>query len=293
MEELTIFTPTFNREKLLTKAYNSLLNQTNKNFIWLIVDDGSTDKTINLINEWINEGKIKIEYYKKKNGGKHTAYNYALEYIHTKYVLICLDSDDYLMYDAVETYYTYITQIKKEVGIVTPRISLEEPKKLFKDINILNGKSLSYALKNNLLNIETEIVFKTEYLKNFRYPEYDNENFFTEAYIYYKMDKPMIWVNKPTCILEYQNDGMTKNIIKSYIKNPNSWYQYNKLRMNINESLIVRIKSKILYIFFGRKLKKDITINNNYFETILLYPLALIIDVIIRCKTKGDNNEKI
>ena len=57
MEQVTIFTATFNREKLLSRLYNSLCSQTNKNFIWLIVDDGSTDKTKEYIKEWINEKK--------------------------------------------------------------------------------------------------------------------------------------------------------------------------------------------------------------------------------------------
>ena len=64
---LTIFTPTFNRAYTLHKCYESLLRQTCKNFIWLIIDDGSTDNTKELVNSWINENKINIRYYYQEN----------------------------------------------------------------------------------------------------------------------------------------------------------------------------------------------------------------------------------
>ena len=102
MKKLTIFTPTYNRQHTLYKAYESLIKQTNKDFIWLIIDDGSKDNTEEIVNAWKNENKIEIEYYKKENGGKHSAYNYALKLIKTELTLIALDSDDYLTLNAVE-----------------------------------------------------------------------------------------------------------------------------------------------------------------------------------------------
>ena len=59
---LTIFTPTYNRGYIIGKLYDSLLSQTNKNFKWLIVDDGSSDNTEVLVKSWIAEGKIEIKY---------------------------------------------------------------------------------------------------------------------------------------------------------------------------------------------------------------------------------------
>ena len=98
---ITILTPTYNRAYTLKNAYDSLVRQTNKNFEWVIVDDGSTDDTKDLVNDFIKEGNIQIKYFLKKNGGKHTALNYGIKRINTKYVLI-LDSDDYLKDDCVE-----------------------------------------------------------------------------------------------------------------------------------------------------------------------------------------------
>ena len=75
MEYITIFTPTYNREKLLPRLYNSLVEQENNNFIWLVVDDGSNDNTKELITSFIKENKIKIEYIYQSNAGKNQAYN--------------------------------------------------------------------------------------------------------------------------------------------------------------------------------------------------------------------------
>jgi len=99
----TVFTPTYNRAHTLQRVYHSLLRQTYKDFIWLIIDDGSTDKTHDLIKGWISENQITIDYRYKANGGKHTAMSMAFKTCHTKY-LIGIDSDDELRPDAIETF---------------------------------------------------------------------------------------------------------------------------------------------------------------------------------------------
>ena len=100
---ITVFTPTYNRAKTLVRVYESLLNQTNKDFVWLIVDDGSTDNTKVLVAKWIEENKLSIEYHYKENGGKHTAMKMAYQLAQTKY-LLAIDSDDELTPDAVEDF---------------------------------------------------------------------------------------------------------------------------------------------------------------------------------------------
>ena len=97
---LTIITPTYNRENTLKNAYHSLLDQTNKDFEWLIIDDGSKDNTKKLVKEFIKENKITITYHYKENGGKHTALNEGIKKAKGDYILI-LDSDDTLTKDAV------------------------------------------------------------------------------------------------------------------------------------------------------------------------------------------------
>ncbi|MBT0812923.1 glycosyltransferase family 2 protein [Litoribacter ruber] len=99
----SVFTSTYNRASFLTKVYESLLRQTYQNFEWVIIDDGSTDNTDSLIQNFIDKGKLKIRYIKKENGGKHTAWRIATEMFRGKYVL-SIDSDDSLTPQALEIF---------------------------------------------------------------------------------------------------------------------------------------------------------------------------------------------
>ena len=114
MEKLiTIFTSTYNRAYTLNRLYESLTSQTNQNFDWVIVDDGSTDDTEALIKSFIDEGIIKITYIKQKNQGKHIAINTGVALAKGDFFIV-IDSDDYLLENCIETCYTLIEQVKEE-----------------------------------------------------------------------------------------------------------------------------------------------------------------------------------
>lgn len=112
MNLFTVFTPTYNRSKTLGRVYQSLLKQTDKEFVWLIVDDGSSDNTKELVEIWQSEGEIEIEYYYKKNEGKITAMHFAYQLAKTKYI-ISIDSDDELTPKAVEVFRLEWSNIEK------------------------------------------------------------------------------------------------------------------------------------------------------------------------------------
>ena len=95
MATLTVFTPSYNRAYTLNKCYESLKRQTSQDFIWLIIDDGSSDNTKELVDKWIKEDKINIKYIYQKNQGMHGAHNTAYENIDTE-LNVCIDSDDYI-----------------------------------------------------------------------------------------------------------------------------------------------------------------------------------------------------
>ena len=73
---LTIFTPAYNRAYTLHKCYESLKKQTNKDFEWLIIDDGSTDNTRELVQSWIEENIIPIKYHYQKNQKQIVIYDH-------------------------------------------------------------------------------------------------------------------------------------------------------------------------------------------------------------------------
>src|SRR5690606_23531816 len=98
--KITVYTPTFNRAYCLNQLYESLHRQTQSynDFEWLVVDDGSTDNTEELLSKWINEAPFKITYYKQKNEGKMAKLNFIHEILETG-LCMCVDSDDYLIGD--------------------------------------------------------------------------------------------------------------------------------------------------------------------------------------------------
>ena len=99
---LTVFTPAYNRAHTLPRTYESLCRQNCKDFIWLIVDDGSTDNTAELVRDWqCRDNGFEIQYIYKENGGMHTTHNVAYANIHTE-LNTCIDSDDMLADGAVE-----------------------------------------------------------------------------------------------------------------------------------------------------------------------------------------------
>lgn len=83
-----------------------MCRQTCKDFEWLIIDDGSTDNTQNLVNSWIKENKIPIRYIHQDNQGMHGAHNTAYRNIETE-LNICIDSDDYMPDNTVETIHSF------------------------------------------------------------------------------------------------------------------------------------------------------------------------------------------
>lgn len=219
-EKLTILTPTFNRKNEIVRLYKSLCNQSNKNFIWLIIDDGSTDDTKEVINKFILEDKIEITYYYKNNGGKHTALNFAMDKINTEYIVV-VDSDDFLNVNDTNNIYKYINIKSDFIGIVFPRdneynrnINLNELSNKYIDI-----MDLKFLLNKN---IETTILIKSSFFKRYEFPIFKNEKFLSEEIIYDKMssDGKFLFIEEYIVKSEYMNDGLTKSIYKMYRNSP-------------------------------------------------------------------------
>ena len=110
---LTLFTPTFNRSEFLLRIYDDLLGQTCKDFVWLVVDDGSTDDTPDVMDRLLKENKIPVKYIRKANGGKHSAFKIALDNCITDYFQ-CMDDDDIYAPDAVEFFLSKWQEIKSQ-----------------------------------------------------------------------------------------------------------------------------------------------------------------------------------
>ena len=114
MAAITVFTPTYNRAYCLHRCYESLCRQSCKDFVWLIIDDGSTDQTKDIVEGWQRaENGFEIVYLYKENGGMHTGYNCAYARIDTE-LSINVDSDDYLTDTAIEELLAFWREHRRE-----------------------------------------------------------------------------------------------------------------------------------------------------------------------------------
>lgn len=221
---LDIFTPTYNRSSYLKRLYQSLVNQSDKNFKWLIVDDGSTDDTEDVVNSFINEKIIDITYIKKENEGKISTFPVAISKSCSDY-LCCIDSDDYLDTCDIRLMLSYILLQEKSdsIGLVFPRKSLSFISKKFEDLDkkMIDIMDLKF-LKN--YNLETTIIFKKSILEKVDFSFCKGEKFVSEEIYYNKMASigKFFYINIPIVYSEYVDGGLTNNLYKNYYSSYNS-----------------------------------------------------------------------
>lgn len=188
MESITVFTPTYNRAKLLPRLYKSLCKQTYLDFEWLIVDDGSTDNTEEIINKKleIRKSKFKVKYYKKENGGKHTAINLGVKLADGDLIFIA-DSDDTLPLNAIETVIKYWNSIKDDKSFAGVCGLDADPQG-----RIIGSGLPSEIIDDNSINIRYKLgisgdmkeVFRTDVLREFPLPEIEGERFCPEMLVW-------------------------------------------------------------------------------------------------------------
>lgn len=253
---ITVLTPTYNRKHTLTKLYKSLLNQTNSNFEWIIVDDGSTDNTKELVDKFIADDQIKIIYYHEKNGGKHRALNFGIEKINTEYTFI-VDSDDWLDKDAIAQIYKYTKKYDYDKSIACfsflrgyPDGSVNGQK--FKE-NEYRSNYIECRVNNRVVGDKAE-VYRTDVLKKYKFLEIKGENFLFEDYVWIKIAQKYdtIHINKIIYYGDYLSDGLTKNIQKKKKSSPVGMMKRAELFCSKSFSFNNRIKGMIMYISYGR-----------------------------------------
>ena len=221
---ITLFTPTYNRVHLLSRLYNSILMQDVIDVEWLIVDDGSIDDTEALIENFKKESIINIRYYKKSNGGKHTAINFGLQYAKGELFFI-IDSDDVLAENAlkiIKTHYQSIKNNDKICGIVGLSQYIDK-QEIVGDYFLKNDWEVSFAdiyLKYHLKG-DKSVAFKTEVLQQYPFPEKQGVRFVFEAVVWHEMSKKykVLAINEVIQKKEYLQDGLTDSSYKKWYVN--------------------------------------------------------------------------
>ncbi len=249
--QLTIFTPAYNRAHTLPRLLDSLIKQKNKNFVWLIVDDGSTDNTKDLVTQWLNKDfGFKIKYIYKENGGMHTAHNVAYKNIDTE-LNICIDSDDCLADDAVNKILDFWNKNKNEkyAGIIGLDADLNG-KLIGNDLGDIKETTLSGYYSSGGYG-DKKLVYRTNIINKYpEYPVFEGEKYFGLNYKYILIDQDykLLALNDVLCNVEYQEDGSSNNMWKQYYNNPNGFAYLRKFYMQYNTSLKRNIMDNIHYV---------------------------------------------
>ena len=254
--KFTIFTPTFNRKELLEKLYKSLQKQTFKDFEWLIVDDGSTDGTGEKVKEFLEESKLDIKYFYKENGGKQRAYNFATDKANGE-IFICLDSDDEYVENGLGTILKYWEKYEKNGNIAGMGYlsmypdgeiigsSFPEKEMISTQFDIYN----KYGVKG-----DKGLMFRTEIIKKYKFPVFDDEKFITEAVVYNRICEKykMVYVNEKIEIKEYQEDGLTAKYNNLLLRNPKGQALYHNEINFQNLTFKQKILNNAVYYKFCR-----------------------------------------
>lgn len=292
MPTLTVFTPAYNRAHTLPRTYDSLCKQSCKDFIWLVVDDGSSDHTAQLVKGWQQENcGFEIRYVYKQNGGMHTAHNTAYEHISTE-LNTCVDSDDYMPPNAVEIILQKWDRVKDHgyAGIIALDSDLHG--------NVLGGR-FADALKDTTLSGyyasggsgDKKLIYRTDVIKATPpYPEFEGEKYVALAYKYRLIDQThrLAVLNEVVCCVDYQSDGSSNTMFKQYLKNPKGFAFWRKVCMTYPES------SKRLWIDCMHYVANCLIAHQPKFiyespcklRTILMLPFGAMLMLYIKRKAK-------
>ncbi len=258
----------------------------------MIVDDGSTDGTRELVGKWKSEGVIKINYHYQENQGMHGAHNTAYRLIETE-LNTCIDSDDYMPDDAVEK----IVRFWRDCGSdkVAGIIGLDYD---------FNGRLIGKRLPEDRATTtvaryyseggrgDKKMVYRTDIVKRYPpYPIFEGEKYLSLGYLYELIDQDyeLLILNEPLVCVEYQVDGSSLNMFRQYIRNPKSFAFIRKSSMVLAPTAKRRFMEAIHYVSSSILSK-----NRHFLEesprkllTFCAIPFGIVLNVYIRYKTRN------
>jgi len=259
-------------------------------FLWLIIDDGSTDATAATVAAWQKAAPFEIQYIYKKNEGMHTAHNMAYEHIRTE-LNMCVDSDDCLVPDAVRIIRENWNKVRRQGygGMIGLDADLQTGR--------IIGKNFRSGIKDTTLGGyyanggagDKKLIYRTDIMQSLPpYPVFEDEKYVGLAYKYILADQKyrLYIINQVLCRVEYQPDGSSKTMWQQYYKNPKGFACFRKLAMTYPESYPRMLRDCIHYC------SSSIIAGNSQFIresprkiwTVLCTPMGLLLTLIINRK---------
>lgn len=304
--KFSVVTPTYNREPSLKRLYKSLCNQIYKDFLWIVVDDGSIDNTRDLVNSFIDDGEIRIKYIFKENGGKHTALIESFKYIKDTEYFLVIDSDDELTVDALKEFSdTWATiellKNRKSIGLIKARTKHPDEDvsslEVFKNRNFVDMTYQDFTIKlgytyecitchrtkeiNEYFDLPTEFIYS------------DKMKFFPEGIMWARAGRKTKtrYIDNVLSIVHSDADGSLCRVknkkdynylyryivgIKYYlVENIDYLWKYRKRK--VIKDLIYYTAICRLVGITRKELKNNIPIRWLRYMILLLYPVSMIV----------------
>lgn len=249
---LTVITATYNRAKKLERLYESLNNQQNYEFEWLIIDDGSSDNTEEVAKKIVtNCSNFEIRYYKKENQGKHVALNYSHPYIKGKFCMM-VDDDDILPNDAIKTINEYIRKYGEnpKIGCISFQRADFDGKPLvnWEEKTDVISNTIDFRINKNRTGDCAEVI-RTDVFCRYSFPVFQHEKFLSEDNLWIKLafEYDTVYVKKIVYLGEYLEGGLTRSKEKSRLKDPLGKMYNCNLYFDKRIKLAMKVKKVILY----------------------------------------------
>lgn len=290
---VTIFTPTYNRAHSIEKVYNSLCCQTNKNFEWLLINDGSTDSTDAVINHFISthDKSFPIRYIKKINEGLMRTINQAIDLAEGEF--FCrLDSDDYALPTLVQLIIENAHFIRGKEDLCSIAFLSQKMDGIINGYHPFSKPTRSnfteYRDKYNAIGDRSEVM-KTDVLRKYKFPEFINEKFCPEGLVWNRIAQKYdaIYIPMPIYVKGENEDSITSQIYFHLKKNcKGTTLYYYEIIINKKLSFRYRFINTIKYYRYAFFAKASIIIGIPKHLCILGLPCGLLVMLYDKIKYK-------
>ena len=220
--------------------------------MWLVVDDGSTDGTEQLVADYQSKSPFPIRYIKQENGGKQRAFNTGVGNCDCE-LFMCVDSDDFMPDDAIRIILNRWNEVKNDPSIagIIGMCGKDAETPLASAIPSGLERTTMWKLYYKHHHIgDTALIHRTKILANYPFEVAPSERFIGETYVFHQIDQhyDLATVHKVLIVREYLPDGYTKNVRKVTRENPIGYMKLKRLLIDCADTLPLKYCETVLYL---------------------------------------------
>lgn len=254
---IVILTPTYNRPENLEKLFSTLLEQTRKDFQWMIVDDGSPSSYAEVVENIKSNADFEVKYFKKDNGGKSSAVNYALDRIESDSFMTIIDDDELLYPNAVETIQCYAEKYRNtDVGVINFMRKDMQGNVIARPVFDHDYKMDGGERVKKGYYSDGYVGYYTNHVGQKRFPVFADERYMGPSVLVMLVTTNcfILWSYQALGYTEYLEGGLTRQGRKLRLKNPKGMAVYSMLAQAQDCGFKNKIKyasSFFAYLFYA------------------------------------------